>query len=136
MFGTVIVLAILIIMFSGMVPFAPRYIGDGDVVMRSWVEPQTVKLKDGSTAWVEIKNTGNRNIDVIVYAAAKSSDLVFMDSGGQVANQTVQIGAGESRNIPFEIQIKADYEGSYGVSITVVYDKTLLRDELFLNVRE
>ena len=131
--GLLVVLVILALLLLGN-PLDPKYLGEGDIKMRSWLDPGTVKLSDESTAWVELINQGKKEYNVTLCMSSKSRELSF-ESAGEVAVQNIIIGPGESRNIPFEIDVYAEYAGSYGVDIQALYGKKEITSEMYLTVK-
>jgi len=122
--------------FSIQTPFTPTYKGEGDIVMRSWLDPKDVKQMDKGIIQTEIKNNGNQNYKAELLVTAKSSSIVFADSNTQRVNKSVDIGPGESRNVPFRYNINAQYEGNYRIDIKTDFKKGKVVDELYLNVRK
>jgi len=135
-FGIFLVLLLIILVFVSINIFPPAYKGEGDIVMRSWLEPQKTKLNGDSNVWVEIKNRGENIHIVDVKAVTSSSEVVFDDSKGQEVNKTVQIGPGESRRVPFHINVNARYEGDYRIDVFVIYDNIQVSYDLYLQIKK
>ncbi|MEA1924791.1 MAG: hypothetical protein U9M95_02875 [Candidatus Altiarchaeota archaeon] len=134
-FGLLVVLVLVVFLLLGN-PMEPKYQGDGEMKMRSWLEPNTVGLSDDSTAWVELMNLGDDEYNLSLRMSAKSRELSFKSTGELAVQKSIIIGPGESRNIPFEIDVDAEYAGSYGIDIQVVYDKKEITSEMYLTVKD
>ncbi len=133
-FGLLVVLVVVVLLLFGN-PLKPRYHGEGEIKMRAWLEPDTVGLLDESTAWVELINQGGREYNLTIEVSAKSRELSLKSTGEMVAEKSIIIGPGESRNIPFKINVDAEYAGSYGVNLQVVYDRKEITSEMYLKVK-
>lgn len=132
--GILLVLLLIAVVFMGISPFSPGYTGEGDIVIKSWLEPSTTQFSDSSTLYVEVKNRGDSLRDVRLFTMVSGEALNF--TTGKEANQTVSIGSGESRKIPFPLKVKAQYEGEYHVSIRASYNHQQIKDDVYLNVRK
>ncbi len=133
-FGLLVVLFVLTLLLLGN-PLNPKYQGEGDIKMRSWLDPNSVGLSGESTAWVELMNLGGDEYNLSLGMSAKSEELSFKSTGAGSVEKSIIIGPGESRNIPFEIIVDAEYAGNYGVNIQALYDKKEIISEMYLAVK-
>ncbi|OYT55206.1 MAG: hypothetical protein B6U72_00195 [Candidatus Altiarchaeales archaeon ex4484_2] len=133
-FGSLVVLVVVAFLLLGN-PLDPKYQGEGEIKMRAWLDPNTVGLSDESTAWVELMNLGDDEYNLTLGMSAKSRELSFNSAGELAVQKSIIIGPGESRNIPFKINVDAEYAGSYGVNIHAVYGKKEITSEMYLTVK-
>ncbi|HDI73327.1 MAG TPA: hypothetical protein ENF58_04265 [Candidatus Altiarchaeales archaeon] len=136
-FGLIsVVVLILLILWAFPALFAPRYKGSGDVQIKSWVEPSKVDLKGKSTVWIEIRNTGDENVEVDVNLRTYDKNLIFEETGNQGINESRILGPRESRKLDFKVNVDAPDSGKYGIKILVSHKRETIEDEVFLNVVE
>ncbi len=128
----VVVIAVILILI-GFNPFL-SYKGAGDVKIKSWADPNRINLQGTSTIWIDVKNQGNENKNVLVVLKSYDPTIKFSDTNSQEENKTVFIGKGGSKKIDFGIQVSADYSGDYGIKITATYDKGTVDDEVYISV--
>ncbi len=133
-FLAIVILLIVFFIAIGFNPFGLDYKGEGDIKIKSWLEPNKVDLEDSSTIWVEVKNTGKGKETVSVSLETYDPHLRFLD-GTQEKTTAVTLGPGESRELDSEIDIQAIRGGSYGISITATYDNEKIEDQVYLTVR-
>lgn len=131
-----VVVLILLILWALPVLFAPGYKGSGDIQIRSWIEPDRVDLKGKSTVWIEIRNTGDENVEIGVNLRTYDKNLIFEETGNQGINESIKLGPGESRELDFNMNVNAPYGGKYGIKILVSHKRETIEDEEFLNVVE
>ena len=134
-FGLLVVLVVVAFLLFGN-PLKPTYMGEGDIKMRTWLEPETVSLTDESTAWAELINRGEKRYNITVFMSAKSKEITFTQTGAGNIEKSILIGPGESRSIPFALSINAEYEGSYGIDVDASYGREKITEEIYLVVEE
>ncbi len=147
----VVIIAIIIILavytkfnpFSGITTtLNPVYKGTDALKIRSWVSPDKINLNGRSTAWVDIKNTGEKELSVFVKLKTYDEKLKFIpedEKETQTINKTMEIGPGESRKLDFKIKLfDAIYGGDYRIDIIANYGKEFepVEDSVYLHVSE
>ena len=116
-------------------PFQASYKGVGDVQARFWVEPPKTGPKGTTTVWVEVKNKGQDTRNVSVSLESYSKNLLF-ETREQKISKDVEIGSGESRQLPFKASLNASYGGRYGMKAVVSPGGENIEEELFVEVFE
>lgn len=142
--AALIVVMIIAIIYANFNPFgyvsliqSQAYKGSGDLKIRSGANPDTIKIEGKSTIWVEIKNTGEKNHNVLVNLTTYDEKLKFLNSYSGNITERVSIGPMESRKLEFTVKLfEVKYGGDYGIDITVNSDKNLesINDMVFLHV--
>ena len=127
--------AIVWVLFT-MKPFGQSYKGEGDIQVRSWSDPSRIETSGKSTAKVEVKNAGDDDADVLVKLEAFDPALSFEQTGGQVVNESIRLGRGESRELRFKVVFNATHGGRYGLKETVSSRTGSIEDEIFFDVFE
>jgi hypothetical protein len=137
-----VLVAVLVAVFWGALDlkpvtlFAPSYKEGGDIQVRSWADPGRVDLRGTSTARVEVKNVGKESTNVWIRLETYNPGLLFDETGGQKANESLSLGPGESRALGFKIKFNATYGGKYGVKVTVSPGGENIDDEIYFDVFE
>lgn len=132
-FTVLVLLLIVFFVILGFNPFGLDYKGEGDIKIKSWLEPQKIDLKGTSTVWVEVKNDGKYSKDVEIFLETYDPDIKFLGEV-QEKNASVTLGPGESRKLDFKVKAQATYGGSYGISIEAKYDYEEVEDEIYLTL--
>ncbi len=142
----VVIIAIIIILavytkfnpFSGITTtLNPVYKGTEDLKMRSGANPDTIGIDEKSTIWVEIKNTGEKEHNVLINLTTYDEKIRFLRSDSRSINESIKIGPLESRKLEFKVKLfDVKYGGNYGIDITVKSDKNFesIKDVVFLHV--
>ncbi|RLI91897.1 MAG: hypothetical protein DRO65_00790 [Candidatus Altiarchaeales archaeon] len=135
-FGTIFVVLVIIAAVIHFNPFSSGYKGKGDLLLKSWLKPRKVDIRDTSTIYVELFNRGDEKINVKLHLSSRNLEVTFPESNSTSVEKNIRIGAGEKRIITTKILINASYAGSYGIDIKATYNGKVVKDTQFLEVEE
>ena len=107
-----------------------------DICISSRADPSTINLRDESTVWIEVKNSGPDELRIDVNLETYDPKLTFISNGNQTVYKEIKIGPGESRKLDFPVRIKAMYGGDYRIDVTVSYSFGQIEDKVTLNVKD
>lgn len=116
---------------------SPVYKGSEDIKIRSGAIPSTISIDGKSTIWVEVKNTGEKEHNVLINLTTYDEKLKFLESDSGNIKESIRIGPMESRRLEFKVKLfDVRYGGDYGIDITVKSNRDFepIKDVVFLRV--
>ena len=134
----ILLIAVIILVVWGfyvLKPFTANYKTKGDLSARFWADPARTELRGATTVWVEVKNRGSDKLPVTVTMNTYSKSLLFA-AGEQNMSKGVELGPGESRQLPFSANMNASYAGTYGLKAVVSSGGENIEQELFIEAFE
>jgi len=136
-----IIAAILIVALFAVVLVTMKPLGSSqkckkDICISSRADPSTINLRDESTIWVEVKNSGPDELRIDINLETYDPKLTFISNSNQTVYKEIKIGPGESRKLDFPARINAMYGGDYRIDVKVSYSFGQIEDKVTLNVKD
>lgn len=129
----VLIFILIVVLFFN--PFNPDFACSDGLCISTYTEPPEVELKGESTLWVDLKNRGGEDLIVDVRLKTRNPALLFKDQQEQETNREIELGAGESMKLNFDLKANATYPGTYRIDVTTTYDNGRLEDDVYLKVK-
>jgi hypothetical protein len=130
--AALIVFAVIALFFIK--PFNPQYTCSDEVCISTRMEPDAVGLKGESILWVDLKNDGSEDIMVDVTAKTRNLAILFKKNMSRNTSRLVQLGAGESMKLNFNVKANATYPGTYIVDVLVKYNREEIKSDTRIRV--
>ena len=137
--GIIVTILIVVLFAVVLVTMKPLESGQKckkDICISSRADPSTINLRDESTVWVEVKNSGPDELRIDVNLETYDPKLTFISNSNQTVYKEIKIGPGESRKLDFPARINAMYGGDYRIDVTVSYSFGQIEDKVTLNVKD